>query len=172
MRIRTPVTRIVTIVAVLVLGASCTNPGSSFPSQTVCDGISSDAGGCTAERHSFAATTCDGLAREWATVLDRQVVTIVNGPPDPGRAVSVRLKSAVSIVTIDLNTKLRALDLAADCDVPKFMDAAQPGFSADVRAKVGAGLYDGDPVATYEDWLADVKRTLAIIDDGESPPPT
>lgn len=172
MSTKTPVTVLLALVAVLGLSASCANVGSPSPSQTVCAGISSDAGGCTAERHSFAATTCDGLAREWATVLDRQVVEILDGPADPSRAVSVRLKSAVAIVTIDMNTKLRALGLAADCDVPEFMAAAQAGFSAEVRAKVGAGLYDGNPAATYEEWLTDVKRTLAVIDAGESPAPT
>jgi hypothetical protein len=44
---------------------------------------------------------------------------------------------------------------------------AEPEFSADLRAKVGAALFDGEPVATFDDWLADVTRTLAVIDAGE-----
>jgi hypothetical protein len=157
------------LVVVVGLSASCTNSGSPSPAATVCDGISSDIGGCTAERHTFTATTCEGLAREWAGVLDPQVVAILNGPADPIQAESSRLKQAVVIVTTDMNTKLRALGLAQTCDVPAFMAAAEPVFSADLRAKVGSGLYDGAPVATYQDWLADTKQTVAVIDFGESP---
>lgn len=158
------------LVVVIGLSASCTITAS--PSPTVCDGISSDIGGCTAERHNFTATTCEGLAREWGTVLDRQVVAILNGPADPVQGVSSRLKQAVVIVTTDMNTKLRALGLAETCDVPAFMAAAESAFSADLRANVGAGLYDGYPMATYADWLADTERTVSVIDAGESPRPS
>lgn len=160
------------LLVVVGLSASCAITGSPSPAATVCDGISGDIGGCTAERHTFTATTCEGLAREWATVLDRQVVAILNGPADPVQGVSSRLKQAVVIVTTDMNTKLRDLGLADSCDVPAFIAAAELAFSPDLRAKVGAGLYDGYPMATYEDWLEDTKRTVSVIDAGESPRPS
>ena len=166
---KTPRMLFLALVVVAGLGASCAAPASPRP--TVCDGVSDDIGGCTAERHDFTSTTCEDLAREWATVLDRRALAVLNGPEDPNQAVSVRLKQVVVIVTTDMNTKLRELGLAESCDVPAFVAAAEPSFSADLRAKVGAGLYDGDPMATYQDWLADTKRTLAVIDAGESPGP-
>jgi len=83
--------------------------------------------------------------------------------------VSVRLKQALVIVTTDMNTRLLELELVETCDIPAFMAAAEPTFSAELRAKVGGGLYDGDPMATYEEWLDDVKRTLRVIEYGESP---
>lgn len=69
-------------VAVATLAIGC--GASPSPSPTVCDGIASDAGGCTADRHSFAATTCSDVAREWAVVLDKAVIAVLDGPADVG----------------------------------------------------------------------------------------
>ena len=135
---------------------------------TVCDGVGGQLGGCS-ERHQFTASTCDGLAREWATVLDQQIVAILNGPTDPDLARSVRLKQAIVVVTTDMNTHLRELGFQAACDVPEFISIAEPMFSADLRARVGAALYDSKPMATYSEWLDDVRRTLNVIDADESP---
>ena len=148
------------------LSASCTNTQST-PQPSVCDGVSSEIGGCTAERHTFVGATCEELAVEWGRILDRQVVALLNGPTDPSQAISARLKQAVVILTTDMNTKLGDLGLADTCDVPAFLAGAEPVFSAELRAKVGAALFDSDPVATYDDWLADIARTLAVIDEGE-----
>jgi len=68
-----------------------------------------------------------------------------------------------------MSTRLQELGLVESCDIPAFMAAAEPTFTAELRAKVGAGLYDGDPMASYEEWLEDVKRTLRVIDAEESP---
>lgn len=57
--------------------ASCTS--ASSPSPTVCNGISSEMGGCSAERHDFIGASCEALAREWATILDRAVVAVLDG---------------------------------------------------------------------------------------------
>jgi hypothetical protein len=149
------------------LSASCTNTPSTTPLPSVCDGVSSDIGGCTAERHPFVGASCEELAKEFGGVLDRQVVALLNAPTDPSQAMSVRLKQTVVILTTDMNTKLRELGLAETCDVPAFLAVAEPEFSADLRAKVGSALFDGEPAATYDDWLADVTRTLAVIDAGE-----
>lgn len=162
------------LASLIVVGliASCTSSPSSTPATSVCDGISAEMGGCTSARYRFSADTCEGLAREWATVLDGQVLAILDGSPDTAQAVSVRLKQAVVVATTDMNTRLRSLGLAETCDVPAFMAAAEPLLSAELRQKVGAGLYDGNPAATYEEWIADVERTVAVIDAGESPTPS
>jgi hypothetical protein len=147
--------------------ASCGIGGPS-PAQTVCDGVSSEMGGCAPGRHTFTSTSCADLAREWATVVDAAVVGVLDGPKSVnGNARSVLLRLALVITTADLNQRLQALSLQADCDLEEFMAAAEPLFSEKVRAGAGNALYDGDPVATYEEWLADVRKVVRSIDEGE-----
>ena len=158
------------LLALLAVIASC-GP-TAAPTQTVCDGISSEMGGCTAARHKFTASTCKDLAKEWAGVLDAAVVAVIDGPEEVAQqARSVRLRQALVITTADMNTRLQQLDLQADCDLPEFMEAAEPVFSAKLRAGVGAALFDGGP-ETYEDWLDDVRAVARSIDDGEGPSPS
>ncbi len=162
-----------TLLAAVAVIAACNAAPQASPTQEVCDGISADAGGCTADRHQFTSSTCADLAREWVSVLDPAVVAILDGPAGvnyEGR--SSRLKQAVVIATLDMNTRLRALDLQEDCDAPEFMAVAVPLFSDKVRSGAGNALWDGDPPATFEEWLDDVRRTLRVIDDGESPAPS
>ena len=69
-----------TALAAAVVIASCNPPAATAPSasvvpeQSVCAGISSDIGGCTADRHALTSSTCDDLATEWADVIDKAVV--------------------------------------------------------------------------------------------------
>jgi hypothetical protein len=152
------------LLAAVAVIASCT---SVQPSATVCGGISSEVGGCTV-RHKFIASTCENLASEWARVLDLAVVAVLDGPDsvaEQGR--SVRLRQVLVITTADMNTRLQELDLKADCDLPEFIAVAEPLFSAKLRAGVGGALFDGNPAATYEDWLDDVRKVARVIDDGE-----
>ena len=162
-----------TLLAAIAVIAACNAAPQASPTQEVCDGISADMGGCTAERHKFTSSTCADLAREWVTVLDPAVVAILDGPDgvnNDGR--SVRLKRAVVITTLDMNTRLRELELQEDCDAPEFMAVAVPLFSDKVRSGAGNALWNGNPPATFEEWLDDVRRTLRVIDDGESPAPS
>lgn len=158
------------LLAVVAGVASCSPVAQSSPqpSPAVCDGVSSDMGGCTAERHTFIGDTCQDLAREWATVLNGGIVRVLQGPAvveNQGRSVLIR--QALVITTVDLNMRLQELDLQADCDQPEFMAAAEPRFSAELRAGVGDALYDGLPPASYNDWLQDVRNVVRTIDDGE-----
>lgn len=153
------------IVAVIV--ACTTFPGPS-PTQTVCDGVSSELGGCTAQRHAFVGSTCQDLAREWAGVLDGALVAILDGPEAvESQSRSVLIKQALVITTIDMQTRLAELGLAETCDLPEFMAAAEPLFSDRLRTGAGGALYDGNPPATYSEWLDDVRSTVRMIDDGE-----
>lgn len=156
------------LLAVVAVIAACNTAPQVSPTQTVCDGVSSEMGGCTAERHDFTSSTCADLAREWATVLDAAVVAVLNGPDavgDQGRSSLIR--QALVITTIDMNVRMREVGLQADCDLPEFMAAAEPLFSAEIRARVGDALYDGKPPATYDEWLQDVRKVARLIDDGE-----
>jgi len=152
---------------VAVIAASTVSQGPS-QTQKVCDGVSNELGGCTAQRHTFVSGTCEDLAREWAQVLDTALVAILDGPEaveDQSR--SVLMKQALVITTIDMQTRLTELGLADTCDLPEFMAAAEPSFSDELRARAGGGLYSGNPPATYAEWLDDVRSTVRMIDDGE-----
>ena len=74
MTIGTWLRRMALAAAVAALAASCTVPATATPPPTVCDGISSEVGGCVGDRHKFTSSSCDDLAREWAGVLDKSVV--------------------------------------------------------------------------------------------------
>ncbi len=157
------------LLAIVAFVASCTlaQQGTSQPRPTVCDGISSEVGGCTANRHTFISDTCQDLAREWATVLNEGVIGVLRGPAVVGdQARSVLLRQAVVISTVDLNSRLAELGLRGTCKVPEFMATAEPVFSAGLRAGIGDAMYDSLPPATYEEWLSDVQKTAGIIDDG------
>ncbi len=174
MRTRRSSWLLVAAVAGMMAVASC-QPGAggpmsptSFPpapAQRVCDGISSEVGGCE-PRHSFAARTCSGLAEEWARELDRKITSIVRDPDqDPTQAASVLLRQALVVVTIDMNTRLRGLGLAGECDIPTFLAAAEPHFSVELKEGAGALLFDGNPPTTYQDWLDDVRKVLRMIEE-------
>jgi hypothetical protein len=167
MTTRTTLLRLLLASAVALLGASCTVTQAS-PDQAVCDGVSSEVGGCTLERHAFAGETCDALTEEWAQALDGAIVAVLDGPEAVGElGRSVRIRQALIVTTADLNQRLQALQLQAECDLPEFMAIAEPLFSTTLRDGVGAALYDGAPMATYDEWLQDVRNVARSIDDGE-----
>jgi hypothetical protein len=63
--------------------------------------------------------------------------------------------------------RMRELGIVQSCDMPEFLAAAEPQFSQRLRSGVGAALFDGDPVMTYQDWVADVKKVVRMIDQNE-----
>ncbi len=154
------------LLAVVATVASCT--ATVQPSPTVCDGVSSELGGCTANRHTYTGDTCPDLAREWATIVDERIVSVLRGPSVvAGQARSVLIRQALTITTVDVNERLRELGLRGTCDVSEFVATAEPLFSSELRAGVGDALYDGLPPASYEEWLADVRKAARILVDGE-----
>jgi hypothetical protein len=133
-----------------------TSSGSDLVRALGLDGISK----------SEVSRTCDGLAGEWGTFVDKLVVAIIAGPPDVGEeGKSVRLKQAVVITTNDMNQRMRALSLESECDVDGVLRVAEPRFSAALRSGVGMAMYDGDPAVGYDEWITDVRRSLEVIDD-------
>lgn len=69
--------------------------------------------------------------------------------------------------SVRANNHLREIGLHATCDVPEFLEAAEAEFSPELKRSVGEVLYDGAPPASYEDWLDDLTRTIAVIDAEE-----
>jgi hypothetical protein len=156
---------IATLVIAVALSASC-SPSTATLGPVVCDGVTKEAGGCTTERHEFTGTTCVDLGIEWGQLVDRQVVAIIDGPADVGgNAKSVRLKQAVVIASLDVNERMRELDLRSDCNVEMILSVGEPQFSEALRSGVGSAMYDGNPAVGYDDWMTDVRRSLQVIDD-------
>jgi hypothetical protein len=158
------------LLAIVAVSASCNAFASSAtPSPAVCaDGISSEMGGCDVPRHVYTGSTCADLAKEWVGVLNSTAGSVVTGPATVGdQAKSVRLHLAMVTSTVGVNARIRELDLAAQCDVPGFMAVAEPLLSPELRSGAGQAMYDGDPVASFEEWLVDLRKVLRVIDDGE-----
>lgn len=156
---------IAVLLSVLATTCACQGVGQT-PRPTVCNGVSSEMGGCAPGRHVFTASTCPDLAREWANALDGAVVTVLQGPPAVDlQARSVRIRQAMAIASVDLNERLRTLGLRGSCDVSEVMGIAEPLFSPALRSGVGAAMFDGEPVVGYEQWRADLLKMLQVIQD-------
>ena len=152
------------LLAIAAVATACGAESGSTPSPTVCDGVSSEMGGCTLERHDYTATTCDEVAAEWAALVDRQIIATLDGPAVvDGEAHSSRLKTVLVISAVDADAHIETLGLAAPCDVDAFLAIAEPRFTDDLRSRVGAAMYDGEPVVSYEEWLADVEAVLGVL---------
>jgi hypothetical protein len=46
---------------------------------------------------------------------------------------------------------------------------AKAQFSDKLRSGVGSIIYDGDPGVSYEEWLADMEKFIAVIDTDTRP---
>lgn len=162
----TRLARLAGTLAIAVVTASCSTVGpASTPSPTVCDDVSSDAGGCTTERYSYAGTTCDEVAAEWGAFMDRLVLGVVNGPQSVNNeARSSRLRQVIGIAAIDLDQHLESLNTPVNCSIEDVLARGEQAFSDELRAAVGAAMYDGDPAVTYEEWLNDVRSVLGVLE--------
>lgn len=161
----------ITLLLLGLIGVACamTPTGTDpIPSRSICAGVDAEMGGCEERQPEFAATDCEGVAREFGEQLEDWTMGIVEGPESvEGQARSVRLLQAMVLVSQRANAHLKEVGLHADCDVPEFLSAAKEEFTPQLRDSVGGAFYDGDPVATYEEWLAEVARMLRIIDAEE-----
>ncbi len=151
-----------------LIGASCTLDPGQTPSRSICDGVGAELGGCDAEQPEFTQTECAAVGREFGALLDERTVGIITGPEGvDGEARSVRVKQAMVLVSVRANNHLREIGLHATCDVPEFLEAAEAEFSPELKRSVGEVLYDGAPPASYEEWLDELTRTIAVIDAEE-----
>ena len=138
-------------------------PSSGEPTPSLCDGISTEVGGC-GPTPSFAATTCDTLAEEFGSEIDRAMLEILNGPENvAGEARSIRILHRGIVITAALTDRMIALGIIERCTMPAFLDQAATAFSADMKAGIGAVLNDGSPPATYADFLDRLGRIMSGI---------
>jgi hypothetical protein len=131
---------------------------------TTCNGISSELGGCAADLPTFTGTTCDQLADEFGPAMDAAVMKVINGPNVVNNeAQSVRLTSANIVITTLATNRMIELGIIEDCKMPAFLDRAALGFSPELKTRVGSIVYDNDPPAGYQDWIAILTRIMGAI---------
>ncbi len=153
------------LLAIATVTASCSDASGASPAPTVCDDVSSDVGGCTTDRHAYIGATCDAVATEWGGVMDRAVLDVMRGPANvDDQARSSRLRQAIVIATVDMDRHLETLSLSPPCTVDAVLAAGEAAFVDELRSGVGAIMYDGDPVVSYAEWIADVRKVLGVIE--------
>jgi hypothetical protein len=152
--------------AALLVGCGATAP----PSPTICDGISSEMGGCDPDRPIYAGETCEEIGREYGTQVDRLSLAIFNGPDDPEGSSAVRFRQVNTVAAVLANKRLRDLGIVDECDADEFMAAAEQQFSMEFHDQAGIYLYDGPP-QPYEAWRAETYDLIAgLIDEEEDLP--
>lgn len=162
--------------AVLASGAWPPSQGGGDPN-AVCEGVSAEVGGCDADQPTYTALTCEGVGQEFGTELDRRVVAIINGAARvDGESQAVRAGHTVFLVTARANQvtaranqHLRDRGMVKTCGGDEFMRAAEARFSPALKARAGDYLYDST-TRPYAEWLADVRRTVGVIDMAEDEP--
>ena len=131
-----------------------------------CNGIPRRVGGCDRDQPRFTATTCAGAGEQFGTEVDRRALAIIDGPPSPVDSHASRIMLMTFLVAARAEQHLIASGLRGECSVDEFMAGAESRFSPDLKARVGDFLYDAPAGSyTYEDWLASLRRTVAIIED-------
>jgi hypothetical protein len=143
------------------LTSACTPGRASSPTPSPCDGISAEIGGCDPDRPTFSGTTCAEVGAEWGETVDRRILAVIDGPRDVGgKAKSVRISDAMVLAFVLSTLHLDTLGQLSGCTADEYFAAAEPEFTPDLKARIVDALYDGDPVATYDQFIFEVKRVL------------
>lgn len=115
-------------------------------------------------RRAYSGTTCDEVAREWGTQLDERVISVIEGPAAArGQGRSSRLYDAEVLAIQLANKHLRDNGLTPSCDVDRFLSQGESEFSSQTATGVGLIMYEGDPVASYDEWLERQLEFVALI---------
>ena len=154
---------LVLIALLIALGLGGCGVAGASPSKSICDGVSTDIGPCGG-MPSFSGTTCDSLAAEYGSELDRVLLEVVRGPDDlGGNKKSVRLLHAEVFATTSMTNRMIGLGLIEQCRMPAFLDATKSRFSDELKATVGHAVYDGLPDVSYPEFLDLLARVMGGI---------
>ncbi len=155
---------LLTAIAVLAGAAFVVGSGLADPNEA-CNSVPRRAGGCEPDQPRFTATTCDGVGQEYGDEIARRADAIIDGPESSLESKPSRVLAMTFLVTTRADQHLRGIGLGAQCDVDEFLSAAGTRFTPTFRARIGDYLYDDpDRSYTYEDWLANLRRTATMIE--------
>jgi hypothetical protein len=144
--------------------------GSAEPTEPpLCDGITANVGGCDEDQPTYTGTTCAELAREWGDEVDRRLSAVIDGPAVvDGETKSVQQTDVLALTSTRLSLYMDRTGLLDSCDLPEFLPIAEERFSDKLHDGVGSIIYDGEPVVSYEEWLADMEKFIAVIDTDDA----
>jgi hypothetical protein len=161
-QVRQP-TLVLTVVLAALSLAGCGLVPATTPEPSTCGGISADFGPC-GSAPDFKSDDCGSLASEYGSALDQALLEVLRGPADVGgEAKSVRLLHTEAVVTAALTNRMVQVGLIEKCTMPAFLDAAETGFSKELRAGVGHALFDGQPDATYQEFRTLLAKMMSGI---------
>lgn len=144
--------------------AGCTGLASTS-APTMCDGIDAEIGGCDPDRPSYVGTGCDAVAIEAGRQLDRRLAAIYAGPDNVNElSKSVRSLNATTLVLGLANQHLRANGDVIRCPAESFVATMTTEFSEDVKRQAGTYIYDGQPVVSYDEFLADLRQIASVVE--------
>jgi hypothetical protein len=156
--------RVIALALTVIAAASSGCTPNAPAAATDCHGIPASMGACDPDLHVFTGETCQAIADEFGPALEAQAMKVVRGPRElSGERQSVRLTNAEIVVTQIASERMIELGIFEDCSMPDFLERASRHFSDEFKSGVGTVLYDNDPPATYDDWIADLSRIMSSI---------
>ena len=142
------------VTAVFVLVAACAGPPAATPFQPTI--------------LAFQATTCDDLAKEFAAIGDPSLRSVIDGPDKIAyEQKSVLVKRMQVLLAQSVTEQAREAGVIADCSMPAWLEAAEQGFTDDLRQRIGTAAYDGNPVIDYDAWLLELNNDLVALGMGK-----
>jgi len=150
------------VVASLISGCELV----SGPNQTdqICDGIPGDMGGCD-DPPQYVGTTCEALGPEWGKHVNDRLLEIIDGPVVvDGARKSSRIQAFQLLATVRLARHLDEIGRLGECSTAEILSGADGELSAELRDRIGGALYDGEPVATWEQFEAEAAKALSVLD--------
>jgi hypothetical protein len=142
------------LAAALVLVTACAGPPAATPFQPTI--------------LAFQAKTCDDLAKEFGAIADPSLRSVIDGPNQiADERKSVLVKRMQVLLAQSVTEQAREAGVIADCSMPAWLEAAERGFTHDLRGSIGAAAYDGDPVIDYDAWLLELNNDLVALGMGK-----
>ena len=157
-------TMLCALIVVASLIAGCEFVSGPQPTEQICDGIPADLGGCD-NPPGYVGATCEALGPEWGKHVNDRLLEIIAGPiVVDGARKSSRIQGFEVLATVRLARHLDRIGLLGECSAAEILAGAETEFAAELRSTIGAELYDGEPMATWEDFEASAAKALSVLD--------
>jgi hypothetical protein len=132
--------------------------------------VTRESGGCDPDQPTFTGQTCLEVGGEFGKQFDARIVGVIEGPAvSAGKARSSRALDVIILMTARANEYLRNNGMVVACDVDEFLSGAEPEFSATLRENAGSLVSEFED-HDYDDWLADLREAVQVIDTEEDLP--
>lgn len=148
--------------------AAVAMPACSQPA--VCDGVTREAGGCTADQPTFVAADCPALGREFAEQYENRLTKIFEEGEREGATASVHAMGMQTLMTVRMQQHMREHELR--CEPEELLDIVVGQLSPSFRAEAPQYLDDRaismDPAdyepASWEEYEAELLQSLGNVE--------